>query len=126
MEEKQSLNTIYVLKDTNNSVTLEINIGIPGQTSMTSILIDGDGSGDEINGNFPETIIGTSDTLDGKILFITSTVTDTSRDSNFTELIIRLKGGRNAKRFPLSKTVNEEGQSVPYIAVIKFIKIPKI
>jgi len=122
MEETQSLNTVYVLIDTNASVTLTINIGVPGQTAMTTILLDGDVIVEDNNGIFPETIIGTNQSLDGKMLFITSTVADTSRDSNFTEIIIRVKGGRNIKRYPLSKTVDSEGQSVPYICVIVFAK----
>ena len=124
MEERQSLNTIYVVDETGQSIRLQIIIGAIGQTATTSIVI-----GDNIiEGNFTggafDRIIGTNSGLDGKTLSIVSTITDTSVDTNLTELHITIKGGPQVKKYPLlSKTVQAQGNSASYICVIEFFKL---
>lgn len=129
MEEKQSLNTIYVVNGTGQSIRLQIIIGAIGQTATTSITI-GDTIGGTITtivenftGGVFDDVIGTNIGLDGKTLSIVSTITDTSVDTNLTELHITLKGGPRVKKYPLlSKTVEAQGNSASYICVIDFFK----
>ena len=123
MANNPSLNTVYLVTGSNKNVTLEIIIGAPGQTSRTMISIDDDIIADDHPGSFFESPIGKNKSLDGKTLFITSNITDTSPDTNHTEMLIRLRGGVTFREYPLAKVVDEEGESVPYLSVIEFLKI---
>ena len=73
-------------------------------------------------GDFTQTSLGTNKQLDGKVLRIVATIADTSPDTNFTSLTIHLKDGLESNDYPLSKTVNAEGDSADYICRIEFFK----
>ena len=73
-------------------------------------------------GDFVKTLLGTNRELNGRKLGIVATIADTSRETNFTSLTIRLRGGLNAVDFPLSKTVDEEGGSADYLCLVEFFK----
>lgn len=112
MEERQSLNTIYVVDGTGKSIRLQIVIGAIGQIATTSIVIGDNIIEANFTGGIFDKIIGTNSELDGETLSIVSTITDTSVDTNLTELRITLKGGPQVKKYPLlSKTVEAQGNS---------------
>ena len=121
-EESTALDTLYIVDDSNNQVTLEVNAGAQGQTSDMTIKLDNNSVAKNITGDFIETSIGTNRQLAGKVLRIVATIADTSRDTNFTSLTIHLKGGEENNDFPLSKTVSSEGDSADYICRIEFFK----
>jgi len=104
-------------------VSLEIIIGAPGQTGNSLIRLDDETPiEDQHAGSYNETPIDSNKNLQGKTLWITTTISDTSRDTNYTEMIIRLRGGVVFREYHLSKTVDKEGDSVPYICAIEFFK----
>jgi len=122
MAEQTTLDTLYLVGDTDKDVSLEIIIGDVGQTASSLIAIDGEEPTDH-EGSLSETPLGTNRELSNKVLFITTTITDTSELSNFTEMIIRLRGGLVFREFHLSNTVEEDHQSVPYACRIKFLNV---
>lgn len=113
-----SLNTVYFVRNSNH-VIVELIYGDPGQSSSTVMHLDGieleDGTPGDIVRN-----LGPGSGLDGKTLDITASVTDTSRTSNHTEMIVRLRGGATFREFVLSENVTEEGETVFYSAIIRF------
>lgn len=120
--ENTNLDTLYILEDSDNKVFLEINVGAAGQTSDMTIRLDNALVVKEHPGDFPRTSLGTNKSLNGKKLGIVATIADTARDTNFTSLTIRLSGGLAPADFPLSKTVDAEGQSADYLCLIEFFK----
>lgn len=122
MAEQTTLDTLYLVSDTDKHVSLEIIIGDVGQTASSLIAIDQEEPKDH-EGSLSETPLGTNRELSNKVLFITTTITDTSELSNFTEMIIRLRGGLVFREFHLSKIVDGDHQSVPYACRIKFLNV---
>jgi hypothetical protein len=118
--EKTTLNTVYIIDASNNNVSLEVNIGDAGQTSNMTIMLDNNIVTQNLRGDLKETVLGSNTALNGKKLSIVANVADTSKVSNLTSLTIHLKGGAEAKDFPLVKTVSEEGDSEDYICLIEF------
>lgn len=120
--ENTTLDTLYIVNDSNNPVTLEVNVGAEEQTGNMTIKIDGAIIIENHPGDFPETILGTNKAMNGKKLTIVATIADTSKKTNFTSLSIHLKGGTAPNDFNLSKTVDEEGASADYLCLIEFFK----
>lgn len=117
-----TLDTLYIVNNSNNQVTLEVNVGAQGQTSDMTITLDSTTIVENLAGDFNETDLGTNNLLAGKVLRIVATIADTSQDTNFTSLTIHLKGGEENNDYPLSKTINEQGDSADYICRIEFFK----
>lgn len=115
-----ALDTLYLVNKTNQKISLEIITGGIGQTSTITAEIDEDRIIDGVNSYLPETVIGNNKDLNDKTLIIACTVADTSRDTNYTELIVRIKGGISFREYTLFKNVEEEGDSVDYVCLIHF------
>lgn len=117
-----TLDKLYIVNDSNNIVTLEVNAGDKGQTSDMTIKLDDKIIANELAGDFNETALGTNKELNGKKLSIVATIADTSRDTNLTSLTIHVRGGFSSETFPLSKEVEQEGESVDYLCLIEFLR----
>lgn len=118
-----ALDTLYLVSDTDQTVSLEVITGGIDQTSTINVeIIDSQIVAKGIQGNLPQTTIGSNKDLQGKILSVTCTITDTSRDTNYTELRIRLNGGILFMEYPLFATVPEEGDTINYVCIIRFFK----
>ncbi|MGN6291756.1 MAG: hypothetical protein ACTHMV_03350 [Chitinophagaceae bacterium] len=122
-EEKTTLDTVYLIDGSNRDVTLEIIIGAPGQTAVTDIILQEDNIVKGKKGSIKEFPLGTNKALNGKKIFITTVVTDTAKDTNNAEEIIRLRGGLMFIEYKLFKIVKEEGDSAIFTSVIEFFKI---
>ncbi len=120
MEDRTSLDTLYLVNRTNQKVSLEIITGGIEQTSTINAEIDDIKVVDGVNGYLPETVLGKNKDLNGKILIVACTISDTSRNTNYTELILRLRGGMTFREYHLFATVENEGDSVSYICIIHF------
>ena len=118
--EKTTLDTLYIVNESDNPVTLEVNVGAQGQTSDMTITLDAATIAKELAGDFAEKALGTNKQLNGKKLSIAATIADNSRTTKLTSLTIHLNGGVSENDFPLSKTVNEEGDSEDYLCIIEF------
>jgi|SRR5687768_4557959 len=119
---RKALDTLYFVDASNKKVTLEVITGGVGQTSRMSIFLEDEEIIKNHPGIFPVTEIGSNKELQRKILTIVCTIADTSRDTNFTEMRIRLNGGIIFMEFPLFATVETEGASVNYTCLITFFK----
>jgi len=121
--EKTSLDTAYLINGSDAAVTLEIILGAPGQTGTTDIILDRVHiiTGEE--GSLNEFALGTNRKLNGKTMFITTIVSDTSKDSNYLETIIRLRGGVRFSEYTLYKTVPKPGENAIFTSSIEFFKI---
>lgn len=122
MAPQTSLNTVYLVNG-NSELTLEIIIGAIGQTAKTVASIGKKIIVDDHSGSLNEMSIGKASELDGKVLYVNTIVSDTSRETNITEVILRLRGGVAFREYVLNKEVTEEGDSQPYDCIIEFIKI---
>lgn len=120
--ESTALDTLYITNESNIQVTLSVNAGAQGQTSDMTITLDDKIIIKNLAGDFGETALGTNIKIAGKVLRIVATIADTSRLTNFTSLTIHLKGGQENSDFPLSKTVDQEGDYADYICRIEFFK----
>jgi hypothetical protein len=121
-KKRTALDTLYFVNDSTKSVTLEIITGGEGQTSKMTIDVDNDIVVKNHPGIFALKAIGTNKSLQGKVLTIVCTIADTSRDTDFTEMRIRLNGGIIFMEFPLFAVVENEGDSVNYTCLITFFK----
>lgn len=119
-DKRTALDTLYFVNESNKKVSLEIITGGLGQTSTFDVEIEGILDIKNAHGNIPQTVISDNKTLNGKILIISCTITDTSRDTNYTELRIRLNGGIMFLEYPLFANVENEGDTVDYRCVIRF------
>lgn len=118
--ERTTLDTAYILDNTDKAVTLEIILGAPGQTGLSHIMLDNVHLLVGHQGSVPEFAVGTSKKLGGQTLYITTIITDTSRDTNYCETILRLRGGKRFNEYVLNKTVPEEGDTAVFTSVIEF------
>ncbi|HQW92897.1 MAG TPA: hypothetical protein PKY28_07340 [Ferruginibacter sp.] len=119
---RTAIDTLYFVNATNRKVSLEVITGSIGQTSKMTINLDGADIIKNHPGIFPETVIGANNELEGKVLTIVCTIADTSRDTNMTEMRIRLNGGIIFMEFPLFAIVENEGDSVNYTCFFTFFK----
>lgn len=117
---KTTLDTLYLINDSNRKVTIEISVGEQAQTSMLSMNLDNVNIIENHSGNLEKTIIDSNKVLHRKKLKIIATITDTSRDTNVTFLNIKLSGGFLTQNYPLYKMVSQEGESVNYYCHIEF------
>jgi hypothetical protein len=122
MATKTNLNTLYLVNDSIKKVNLEITVGEEGQTSLLTVRLDRKIILENHSGNLANIEIGKNSDLNGKVLKITATITDTSRKTNVTFLNIKMSGGVLARSYPLYKIVENEGDSADYYAVIEFYK----
>ena len=118
-----SLDTVYLVSNTDAVVTLEIIIGATGQTAQSIISVSGGIFDQDAVGSLPETVIGTNRDLIDNELSISSVIVDMSPDTNVTEMLIRLRGGIAFREYHLSKVVDNENEAVPYVILIHFINI---
>ncbi len=121
--EKTSLDTAYLINGSDAAVTLEIILGAPGQTGTTDILLDGVNIITGEKGSLPEFALGTNKKLHGKTMRITTVISDTAKDTNYLESIIRIRGGIRFAEYILYKTVEKEGGSAIFTSNIEFFKI---
>jgi hypothetical protein len=102
----------YVVADDEVKLTVEIG---EGQKGFVEVLLDGMpiGQGDGIT-DLP---IGPGPKLGGRKLRVTSTVTDTNKDTNNTSVTYTLKGGRQTQSYHSRYEVEAPGGTVDYDAI---------
>lgn len=122
MATKTNLNTLYLVNDSSKKVNLEITIGDEGQTALVTVRLGKKIILENHTGNISNLEIGKSNELNGNVLKITTTITDTSRKTNLTFLNIKMLGGVLTRSYPLYRIVENEGDSANYYAVIEFYK----
>lgn len=122
MATKTNLNTLYLVNDSTKKVNLEITVGEEGQTALLTVRLGRKIILENHSGNLSNLEIGKSNELNGKVLKITATITDTSRKTNVTFLNIKMSGGVLARSYPLYKTVENEGDAADYYCNIEFYK----
>ncbi|HEX8016103.1 MAG TPA: hypothetical protein VF465_12785 [Flavobacterium sp.] len=120
MAAKTTLDTLYLINDSNRIVSIEIIVGDQGQTSTLSIALDKEDIVTNHIGNLPKTAIKENKLLHGKNLKIQATITDTSKETNVTSLNIKLSGGFLTRNYPLYKMVDSDGDSADYYCNIEF------
>jgi hypothetical protein len=120
MAVKTTLDTLYLINDSNRIVSIEILVGDQGQTSALSMSLDNKTLISNHIGNLPKTGIDENQLLQGKKLKIQATVTDTSKETNVTSLNIKISGGFLTRNYPLYKMVDSEGDSADYYCNIEF------
>ena len=119
-----TLNDFYTVDNSTNDVKIELKIGAIGQKGLSSLnLANGKFNKENVKGNLSPTSISKNKDLDMMKLTILTTIADTSKQTNNTNLEIILTGGLNKKTYSLNRTVDAEGDSADYICVIQFIEI---
>ena len=71
----------------------------------------------------PEFALGTNKKLHGKTMRITTVISDTAKDTNYLESIIRIRGGIRFAEYILYKTVDKHGGFAIFTSNIEFFKI---
>ena len=126
MDTKTTLDTLYLINDSNRIVSIEITVGDQGQTSSLSISLDKEEIISNHIGSLPKTGIKENKLLHEKNLKIQATITDTCKESNVTSLNVKLSGGFLTRNYPLYKMVDQEGESADYYCNIEFINPAKL
>lgn len=126
MATKTTLDTLYLVNDSNRIVSIEITVGDQGQTSSLSISLDKEEIISNHIGSLPKKGIKENKLLNGKNLKIQATITDTSKETNVTSLHVKLSGGFLIRNYPLYKMVDQEGESADYYCNIEFINPSKL
>jgi hypothetical protein len=122
-DEKTTLDTAYLVNGSDAAVTLEIILGAPGQTGTTDILLDNVNIITGEKGSLREFALGTNKKLNGRTMQITTVASDTAKDTNYLESIIRIRGGIRFSEYVLYKTVEKQGGSAIFTSRIEFFKI---
>lgn len=122
MASKTTLDTLYIVNDSANKVSLDITVGTEGQTSLLNLKLNKKSMVENHKGNLNKYQIGQNNELVGKVLKITAVITDTSRITNLTFLNIKISGGVLPRNYPLYKTVANEGDTAEYNCHIEFFK----
>jgi len=120
-QEKTTVDTFYVVDNSQRNVTLEIFINAPGQTCTSTIKLDDTVKEDGHNGSYNEKPLDTNKNLDEKTLFIATTITNTAGQKAKAEVTIRLKGGQSPSEDLLFKT-HSVGETITYTYICKFFK----
>jgi hypothetical protein len=109
--EATTLSTSY-LTEAGQNIEVSIIIGDVGQSGVSEVWLDSEKIMDGVQGSFKYT--NDSDTLRNSTLNIYTIVTDTSRNSNYTEVGLHITGGASDFHNRLHKEVASEGESVFY------------
>jgi len=126
----KTLDTDYIVNSSDQFLTLEVIIGSIGQTGQTVLTIDDKSPQSVTIGDLPDSFTGgllpskidKNENLDNKILKIKTSIVDISRDTNNTELIVRVRGGKfGFKEYSLALVVKAEGDDAYYEVTINFI-----
>jgi len=120
MADNTSLVTTYVVNKTNQFVMLTLLIGGAEQTGTSTVELDTEILIEQ-GGDLFDFTIGKNKDLADRTLVISTTISDTSRETNHTELIVRLKGGVIFREYALSKEVDEGGKAI-YFCEIDFFQ----
>ena len=115
---KSTLVDFYKVKQTTDSVELEVIIGF-AQTAVSVVRVDGKKINSDFRDSF-KTKLGSNKVLNGKELFLTIVVQDISKKTNNTSVTIKLTGGIKTYSAIMKQTVLEEGGVSSYVANIEF------
>ena len=115
-----TLNTAYFLDSSDNIISLELLISAPGQTSTSVVSLDDIMITELLLKGDVLLPLKSNKQLNQVTMRITTIVTDTSRESNHTGVIVKLSGGLIEKEIPLQEEVAQEGDSVVYSIIIRF------
>lgn len=117
-----SLDTVYLVDDSDKNVILEVVIAAAGQTAISSVTLDSLTIYKNYPGTYSERPLGSNKFLHGKTLKIVADIPDTGGETNIIEMNLRLRGGLGLRQYALTKKFGEEGGSLPHIALIEFFK----
>ena len=117
---KTVIDDFIFLPDSNDIVFLTVIIGDIDQTGSTRLeIIDGEHSiVQNFNGSFYDHPVGPSKKLNKKILLITTSVTDTNKDTsnNRTEVVLKIIAGTTAQYVKrVQSDVANEGDTETFI-----------
>ncbi len=114
-----SITKVYRVKDSEDEVSITIKIG-HGQNAATSIFLGGTELRSELRDDVIELHVGKGKDIKNKSLYCTTTVTDVRRETNETSVTYKLTGGVNTFENTYSETVDNEGETVSYMATFYF------
>jgi uncharacterized protein with LGFP repeats len=113
-----TLSKAYQVPKDETEIKLTVSIG-EAQLGVTSVNLENDLIVNNQVGTV-RIIIGRAETLAGKSLYCSSTVTDVRTETNRTSITYMLEGGPNVYENTLQETVNNEGDVVRYNASFFF------
>jgi hypothetical protein len=120
---KPKLVDFYILGNDSEDITLEVAIASPGNSAVTNALVELDPVIVDEPGSIDERPIGTNNSLDGKLLNLTTVVTRLAEGAGFADVGITITGGINSKTYPMSALLAEDGKSAILTITIAFVKL---
>lgn len=115
-----TLDQPYLISSKNDPITVEVIIGGQGMSSTTNIRINKREIKIDGQGSIPETLVGNGNDLNGKLLFITTVITNSLGEVNQATSTIKLRGGLAPTDFKLSAPV-KKGNNVIFTSIIEFL-----
>jgi hypothetical protein len=118
-----SLDTVYLVDDSDKNVILEVIIAASGQAAISSVMLDSLTIYKNYPGTYSERPLGSNKFLHGKTLKIVAFITDLAKETNIMEMNLRLRGGLGLRQYALTKKFGEGAGNLFYIALIEFFKV---
>jgi hypothetical protein len=116
-----SLTDIYRVDNSQKEVRMKLDIGAPGQTSLSKVKLGKTVLLDDHDGPVANLVLDTNSLLNGRFLTIKTVVTDIKGKPDDTAVDFTLTGGPDGKyNFILSRKVTADGDSVFYEIEIFF------
>jgi len=114
-----SITKIYRVIDGDDHVYLTINIG-HAQPGVTSIFLAGKELKSGIKSDIDKLDLGPGKELKSKTLYCTTTVTDIRPETNQTSVKYELTGGLKKFENKYSESVDNDGETISYMASFYF------
>ena len=116
-----STTDVYQVDGSDTPVVMNLEIGAPGQTSLSRVKIGSVFLAKDEDGGIENLEVGTNKSVNGRFLNVKTVVTDIQGGTNETFIKFTLIGGPTGEYVcELSKTVAEDGDSVFYEIEIFF------
>ena len=111
----------YEVDTSDKQIVMKLEIGAPGQKSLSRVKIDTTSLAKDVNGEINNLKVGTNKSVRGRFLLVETVVTDILGGTDDTFIKFTLTGGPTGKYVcELSKTVSQAGDSIFYEIEIFF------
>jgi len=111
----------YEVDTSDKPIVMNLEIGAPGQKSLSRVKIDNSPLATDVNGEIKNLQVGTNKSVRSRFLLVRTVVTDILGGTDDTAVKFTLTGGPTGNYVcELSKTVSQAGDSVFYEIEIFF------
>ncbi len=112
----------YRVNNSADDVFLSIYPGATGQSAVSDIFLEADPPKKGIAGTIEDHKLGSNKSLNGRELEVYTAITDREGPPDLVSFDFRLKGGPDAYKYKMERTVTSQGDTVVFKITIFFFK----